>query len=351
MKLAHVIDELVEERGLDRTLLASIISEGITAAYAKKFPESTFQVSYNKKTDELEIQAKKRVVSAVQDEEKEISLRKARALFPKAEIDEELWVPFEGKIGRIEILRAKQVIASKIRGVEAAAIFNEYKDKKDTIVHAVIHKCESGGMTLKLGETVAFLPKSLSSPLDKCVVGYSIRAVLKDVLVEPRNDCQLILDRSSADFVRKLFELEIPEIYEELVEIKNIARIPGYKTKIAVRSNDKNIDPVGTCVGLRGVRIQPIIKELGGEKIDVIAWSDSMESLVADALKPAIINRVELIDKSSANVWLDEDQRSLAIGRMGQNIALASQLTGVNINLIQSEKRENDEDISDEFIE
>lgn len=337
MKLSQVIEELVEEKGLDRTILSSIICDGLLAAYNKRYPDLVFQISHNRKTDEIEIKAQKKVVASVENDDAEISLRKARAIDPSAELGAELPVPFDGKIGRIEILRAKQVIATKIRDVEAAAIYNEYKEKKGSIVHGTIHKCERNGMSLKLDDSLAFLPNSLSLPSDKCIVGYSIRALLKDVLTEPRNDYQLILDRASAEFVRRLFELEIPEIFEKIVEIKKIVRIPGYKTKVAVISHDKNIDPVGTCVGVGGVRIKPILKELGGEKIDVIPWHDSMEDMIADALKPAVISRIELVDDVNARVWLDEDQRSLAIGRMGQNIALASQLVGLNINLVQSE--------------
>ena len=338
MKLAQVIEELVEERGLDRNLLGGIICEGLLAAYSKRYPDLVFNIVYNKKTDEIETKVQKIVVATVEDDDAEITLRKARAFDPNVEIDGKVEVPFDGKIGRIEILRAKQVIATQIRGVEASAIFNEYKNKQNTIVHATIHKCERNGMSLKLDEALAFLPRSLSLPSDKCIVGYSIRALLKEVLVEPRNDYQLILDRASADFVAHLFELEIPEIFEKIVEIKKIVRIAGYKTKIAVISHDKNIDPVGTCVGVGGVRIKPILKELGGEKIDVIPWRDSIDDLIIDALKPAVISRVEISsDGRSAQVWLDEDQRSLAIGKLGQNISLASQLTGVHINLVQSE--------------
>lgn len=349
MKLAQVIEELVEERGLDRNLLGGIICEGLLAAYSKRYPDLVFNIVYNKKTDEIETKVQKTVVATVENDDSEISLRKARVLDPNIEVGSKIEVPFDGKIGRIEILRAKQVIATKIRGVEASAIFNEYKSKQDTIVHATIHKCERNGMSLKLDDTLAFLPRSLSLPSDKCIVGYSIRALLKEVLVEPRNDYQLILDRASADFVAHLFELEIPEIFEKIVEIKKIVRIAGYKTKIAVISHDKNIDPVGTCVGVGGVRIKPILKELGGEKIDVIPWRDSLDDLIIDALKPAVISRVEISsDGKSAQVWLDEDQRSLAIGKLGQNISLASQLTGVHINLVQSEggaiQLENDMD-------
>lgn len=338
MKLSHVIEELVEERGLDRTVLADIITEGMVAAYQKKFPDQEFQARYNKKTDDIDIYVQKKVAVQVEDEDQEISLRKSRFLDSKAEVGDSVWVPFEDKIGRIEILRAKQVIATKIRQIEAQAVYDEFIDKQGFIIHGVVHKCSRGGMALKIGDALAFLPKSLSIPTDRCVVGFSMRALLKEVLIEPRNDSQLILDRASTVFLQKLFELEIPEIFERLVEIKKIVRNPGYKSKIAVVSHDPNIDPVGTCVGANGVRIKPVLKELGGEKIDVISWSDSAEKLVADALKPAIINRVDIVDKENAQVWLDEDQRSLAIGKMGQNIALASELSGYNIHLVDAQK-------------
>jgi N utilization substance protein A len=191
---------------------------------------------------------------------------------------------------------------------------------------------------VKLGENLALLPNSLKVPSDNCVVGYSIRALLKNVFLEPKNEYQLILDRASEDFLRALFELEIPEVFEKLVEIKKVARIAGYKSKIAVVSNDSNVDPVGTCVGVGGARIKPILKELGGEKIDVIEWSDELAVFVKASLKPAEVKRVELAN-GQAYVFVDSDQRSLAIGKMGNNISLATQLTGVSINLVQQEQK------------
>lgn len=337
MKLSQVIEELVEEKGLERTILSSIICEGILAAYEKKYPGLVFKADYDKKNDEIEIKVEKLIVSSPEDEEREVSIRKARNINSDLNLGDTVLVPFEGRIGRIEILRAKQVIANKIRLIEATLVYDQFKNKQGTLVHGVIHKCEYGGATIKIDDNLAFLPKSLSIAGDKCVVGFPVRALLKEVLPEPRNDNQLILDRTSALFIEKLFELEIPEVFEKLVEIKKIARIPGYKSKLLVMSHDKNIDPVGTCVGIGGVRIKPILKELGTEKIDIIAWNDSLEVLIKDALKPAIISRVELVDNKNATIWLDEDQRSLAIGKGGQNIALASQLVGVNIHLIQSE--------------
>lgn len=337
MKLSNVIDELVEERGLDRDILRSVICEGVLAAFQKKHPEAVLTVEYDKKSDDIAVKIQKKVVANVENDDLEISLRKVRFLDKNAVLGDMVWLPFEGSIGRVEILRAKQTIANRIRKIESDAIFNAFKDKEGTVVNGVIHKCERAGIVVKLRENMAFLPKSLTIPGDKCVVGYPIRALLKEVLPEPRNENQLILDRVSSDFLAKLFELEIPEVFERLVEIKKIVRTPGYKSKVAVISHDKNIDPVGTCVGVGGVRIKPILKEIDGEKIDVIAWSDSLESLIAHALKPAQVNRVELVDAKNAHVWVDEDQRSLAIGKMGQNIALASKLVGVDIHLVQPE--------------
>ncbi|MCL5874895.1 MAG: transcription termination factor NusA [Candidatus Dependentiae bacterium] len=337
MKLSHVIEELVEERGLDRSVLSSIMCEGMLAAYKKKYPDLDLEVSYNKKNDEIEVAVQKTVVASPVDEDREISLRKARSMKEDAEIGDLLKVPFDGAIGRIEILKAKQIIAQKIRSIEYAHIYNEFKPKEGTIVVGVIHKSERNGITVKVQDTLAFLPKSFMLPDDKAIVGYSIRALLKEVYAEPRNENQLILDRTSPEFIKKLFELEIPEVFERIVEIKKIVRSPGYKSKVLVSSNDKNIDPVGTCIGMGGSRIKPILREIGSEKIDVIGMSSSVESFVKDALKPAVVDRVELIDNKNAQVWLDEDQRSLAIGRMGQNILLASQLTGLSIHLVKKE--------------
>jgi N utilization substance protein A len=346
MRLGDVIEELVEERGLDRSVLGEVICEGMVAAYSKRYPDVTFKAHYERKSDELIIEVEKEVVPTVEDEDTQISLKKAKIINPSAEIGSRIVMPFDGKIGRIEILRAKQIIAQRIRKIESDAVYEQFKDKENTIVHGLIHKCERNGVVVKLQDHLAFLPKSLCIPTDKCIVGYPIRALLKEVLQEPRNDNQLILDRVSDTFLLRLFELEIPEIYDHIVEVKKIVRTAGYKSKIAVTSNDENVDAVGTCVGIKGARIQPILKELGGEKIDVIHWSDHKETLIKDALKPAIINRVELIDQDNAQVWLDDDQRSLAIGKMGQNINLASQLAGISIHLVTSESSSSTESSS-----
>jgi len=345
VKLAEVIDELVEERGLSRDLLEGIVCEGILAAYQKRYPDLMLKINYDAPSDNVQVLVEKEVTTSVEDDDAQLSLKKARFINKDAALGDKILVPFEGPIGRVEILRARQVIASKIRAVEAAVVYEQFKEKEGTIVYGVVHKAEHGGYVVKIEDTLAFLPKSLSIPGDKIAVGFPLRALLKEVLLEPRRENQLILDRISEFFLQRLLELEIPEVFENLVEIKKIVRTAGYKSKIAVSSNDSNIDPVGTCVGVGGGRIKPILKELGTEKIDVIAWSDDLEKLVKDSLKPAEIDRVELIDGKAAKVWLNEDQRSLAIGKMGQNIALASRLTGVDIQLVASNGSDKDKEV------
>ncbi len=348
MKLSSVIDELVEERGLDKATLSSIVCEGMLAAYTKKYPDLEIQVIHDKKTDSIVVTSKKIVTSSVTDSDTQISTRKALFVDKSAKEGDELWLPFEKGIGRIEILRAKQVIASKMRDIEALAVYDQFKDKEGTVVYGVVHKCERNGTSIKLQDDIlAFLPKSLSIPGENFTVGFTVKALLKEVLPQPKHETQLILDRSSADFLQKLFELEVPEVFEKLVTIKNIVRKAGYKSKVMVSSNDDNIDPIGTCVGVGGARIKPILKELGNERIDVIGWSNSIENRIKDSLKPAEIDRVELMDDSNAQVWLDSDQRSLAIGKLGQNIKLASELVGVNIHLAQGEQVSVEQDLSE----
>ena len=333
MKLAEVIESLVCERGLDRDKVIEIVCDGIRAAYEKKYPEEAFQVIYNKKTGNTDVFVERVVVNTVEDEHSEISLKKARTIVSDAALDDLINVPYEDKVGRIEILTAKQVIAGKIRELEQLAVFKEFKDKEGTIVSGTIHKSERAGFSVNLGEVSALLARENFIPGEMLRVGHPVRALLKEVLPTAVGGYQLILDRSSAEFVKKLITLEIPEVYEGIVEISKIVRIPGYKTKIAVVTNCSDIDPVGTCVGVGGVRIKPILKELGHEKIDLIAWSDKVEQLVALCLKPAEIDKVEMVEPGKARVLLSEDQRSFAIGKLGQNIALAARLAGVEIQL------------------
>ncbi len=349
MNLINVIEELVEERGLDRETLNDIICQGMLAAYERKYPGLPLKAQFDLETGDIAIFIEKEVVAAVENQDLQITLKKAQNINKKLQVGDKVTVLFEGKVGRVEILKARQVIASQIRKIEAMAVYNQFKDRQNDIVYGTIHKCERAGIVVKVDDHLAFLPKTLTMEGDKCIVGFSIRALLKEVLMEPRNDNQLILDRVSDQFLSRLLELEIPEIFEKIVEIKRIVRSPGYKSKIIVISNDSNIDPVGTCVGVGGSRIKPILKELGMEKIDIIPWSESPETLVRNALKPAMIDRVEVVNNQIAKVWLDEDQRALAIGRMGQNISLASRLTGLDIQLMKNDNETVRRDTKEDY--
>ena len=335
MDLLSVINDLVEEKGLDRSVLSSIVAEGMMAAYVKKYPQVKLQIDYDKKNGDISVLALKTVVSSVKDELKEIGLKKAIIYNKNIKVGEELWVKFESPVGRIEILTAKQMISDKIRKIEALAVYNMFKPSEGEIIYGTVYKLQSNGALIKIQENYGFLPKSLSILEEKLIINSPIRVLLKEVLIEPRNENQLILDRSSSEFIKKLLFIEIPEIFERIVEIKNIVRIAGYKSKIIVSSSDRNIDPVGTCIGIGGVRIKPILKELCNEKVDIISQSDSLETMVRDSLKPAKVDRVEIEGPTRAIVWLDDEQRAIAIGKLGQNIALASKLLGVDIKLAE----------------
>ena len=334
MNLTEVINSLTEERGLDVKTLEGIICEGVLSAYEKKLPGVELRATFDRSSGEVVVSARRIVVATVEQPELEIALDKARRLSPGISLGAELWVPLEAKIGRIEILKARQVIASRIKEIEIQEVYEAFKDRVGTIVHGNVYKVEGAGTLIKIQDTIAFLPNSLSIPGEKLLAGHTVKALLKDVLADPKGKNQLVLDRASEQFVKELFALEIPEIFERTVEIKKMARIPGYKTKLIVTSNDPNIDPVGTCVGVGGSRIKPILKELATEKVDVMANNPITEELVKSALKPAKINRVELTAAGDVLVWVDEDQRSLVVGRGGQNITLAARLLGMNIQLV-----------------
>lgn len=334
--LYKVIAELVDEKGLDQASLQNIICEGILAAYLKKYPDAILRVSINKKTESLQVEAEKTVVSTVENPTLEMSSKKAVTLQKGLSVGDKIWVPFEEPIGRVEILKARQIIATKLKDVEALSIYDVFKDKQGTIVQGVIHKHDPAGTLVVVRDTMAFLPKSLSIPGEKYIAGRPIRALLKTVHQDYRSNGQLILDRASGDYLKQLLNLEIPEIYDNLIEIKAVARRAGYKSKIIVAQNDPNIDPVGTCIGVGGSRIKPILKELNGEKIDIFSWGHSKEELVALALRPAEVNKVEIQDDYRARAWVSEDQRALAIGKMGQNISLACELLGLEIELVSS---------------
>lgn len=342
LDLSGVIKELVEERGLERELVIAIVCEGVRAAYEKKYPDQTFYVNVLGEGAGIDVSIEKTVVTSSPQIDTEITARKARVFNPSVQEGDLVMVPFDGTIGRIEVLVARQAIAQGIMRLEQKVIYDEFKEREGTLITGTIHKSERAGFVINLGTVMAFLPKSCSIPEENLRVGFSIRAVLKEVLEMTQGGYQLILDRASPVFVRCLFEAEIPEVFEGIVEIKQIERIAGYKSKILVAASGKDIDPVGACVGVGGARIKPILKELVTEKIDLITWTDDLEKLAKDALKPAAIDKVQIVAGGIVNIWLPDDQRSFAIGKMGQNIALASRLTGLEIVLQESSNAPRD---------
>lgn len=345
MNLADVIESLVEERNLDRDQVVAIVCSAVKIAHEKKYPGQEFVVSFNKKTSGMDVCTRKAVVAIVVDKDKEVSHRKAVTIDSRCSIGDVVSVPFEEPVGRIEILAARQLIASQIKELEEVAVYDEYIEREGKILTCVVHKKERSGFAVTVGDLTGFLPNSGCIPGEQLRIGYSIKAVLQEVLPVARGGYQLILDRASADFVKCLLELEIPEIFEGIVEIKKIVRTAGYKTKVALVSHSKDIDPVGTCVGVGGVRIKPILKGLGLEKVDLIAWVDDVPEMVRSSLKPAVIDDVTISpDGMRAVVSLADDQRAFAIGKSGQNIALASALSNIQISLEPADDQSHVED-------
>ena len=345
MNLADVIESLVEERNLDRDKVVAIVCSAVQIAHEKKYTGQEFVVSFNKKTSSIDICTRKTVVSVVADKDHEVSLRKAVTLDPKCILGGVVSVPVEEPVGRIEILAARQLISLQIKELEEAAIYNEFIEREGKILTGVINKKERSGYAVTVGDLMGFLPNSGVIPGEQLRIGYSVKLVLIEVLPFNRGGYQLILDRASADFVKCLLELEIPEIFEGIVEIKKIVRTAGYKTKVALISHNKDVDPVGTCVGVGGVRIKPILKGLGLEKVDLISWCDDVAEMVRSSLKPAVIDDVAISpDGSRAIVSLADDQRAFAIGKGGQNIALASALSEIQISLEPADNQSHVED-------
>jgi len=341
VNILDVLQEVISEKGLAKAVLIDIAIEGVLAAYKRKYPELPLRVRVNDEKD-LVIEIEKTVAAKIANQDLEITLLKAKNIQKDIAVGETVWVPFEGKIGRVEILKARQVIAQRIREIEAQQIYDAFKPKEGEIIVGVVQKYERDGLVVAIGESFAYLAKNNMIPGERLAVGFTIRALLKEVLYEPVDDYQLILNRTLPLFVERLFELEIPEVFEHIVEIKAIARVAGYRTKVFVSSKDRNIDPVGTCVGVAGSRIKPILNELHGEKIDVIGWNESLEIRVKNALKPVVVDKMELSpDGLSVSIWLAEDQRAIAIGKGGKNIALVSRLTGVNVQLMANESEDS----------
>jgi N utilization substance protein A len=321
-------------------------------AAKKRFGQAeNIQVEIDSKTGEISVVSKKTIVDAVINPKTEVSLQEARQFDDEAEIGDEIGSVIEmSDLGRIAAQTAKQVIFQKVREAEWEAVQKEYSTRQGDLVNGIILGVERRNYLVDLGKTEAVLPIQEQIPRETYRGGDRVKAMLLEVRRTPK-DVQVILTRSHPQFVAKLFELEVPEVLEKIVEIKSIVREPGDRTKIAVTSREKAVDPVGACVGIKGSRVQAVVRELRGEKIDIITWTSDPRVFIAEALNPASIEKVGVDEeKKSALVVVADSQLSLAIGKNGQNVRLAARLTGWKIDIIsateyEKEKAERDKEI------
>lgn len=335
-QLILAIDELEKEKGIKKEYLMESIESALLTAYKRNFnAQENVKVIMDKETGASHLYSVKEIVESVEDSTLQISLEEAQKINKTLQIGDTVDIELVPKdFGRIAAQTAKQVIIQKLREAERDVIFSEYHDRKGEIVSGIIQKADKGIVVMDLGKIEGVMPKKEQIPTEKYHVNDKIKGYILNVEKGAKGAPQVIISRASADFVRKLFEFEIPEIYEGVIEIKSVSRDPGYRSKLAVYSPNENIDPVGSCVGQKGVRIQNIINELNGEKIDVIEWNEDPSIFISAALLPAQVMAVDIKEEDKfAQVIVPDDQLSLAIGKSGQNARLAAKLTGWKIDI------------------
>ena len=335
LDLINVINQIEKEKGIDRGKLIEAVKAAVISAFKKRlnFAEN-LEVIINEKTGGIELFAGKKVVEKVSEDENEISLKDAIKIKEDAKLDDMVMVPCNvGDLGRIAAQAAKQVILQKVRDAEKEAVFDGYRDKKGNVISATVTREDRGDIIVDIGKTEGIIYKREQSFRESFKRGDRIMAYVIDVKKNTRGP-QIILSRTHPGLIIKLFEMEVPEIAEGIVEIKGAARDPSGRSKISVFSNKKDVDAVGACVGMRGIRVQSIVQELMGEKIDIIEWSDDPATYVKNALSPAKVSSVNVnaTDKY-VKVIVADDQLSLAIGRKGQNVKLAVKLLHWKIDI------------------
>ncbi len=345
-ELTRILDSVSKDKGVKKEVIISAIEEAVLLAAERLFRSdgkfTELEVHFNEDDGEVELFEFKKVVNEVSDGDVEIAISEAVNLDPEAEIEDFIGVKISPDFTRIAIQNAKQKILQKLKEAEGKVIYEEFKTRKGELVGGIVRRIERRTAIVDLGRTEAILPPEHQVPKEYYKQKERLRAILIDIQ-ESKKGPKLILSRSHPDFVKSLFQAEVPEISEGIMEIKAISRDSGSRTKIAVHSNDPDVDPIGACVGMRGARVQNIIHELRGEKIDIIPWSEDTARFVCNALSPARINKVIIDENHNAmEVIVDDDQQSLAIGRRGQNVRLASQLTGWRID-IKTESQLNKE--------
>jgi len=341
--IKRVVDQVSRDKGIDREILISALEEALKSAARKKFGSKIdIEVQYSDDSGEIEVFQFKDVVETVEDPVLEITLEEGRKLDADCEIGDSLGTKMDtSTFGRIAAQSAKQVIIQKMKDAEKDAIYASFIDRKGEIINGIVQRMDRGDIIVNLGHTEGILPVREQVPRESYRRGDRLRAYILDVLHETRGP-QIILSRGHKEFLIDLFKTEVPEISEGIVSIMEAAREPGVRAKIAVSSNNSDIDPVGACVGMKGSRVQNVVQELRGEKIDIIPWHLDAAKFVCNALAPAEISRVIIDDANrSMEVIVPDDYLSIAIGKRGQNVRLASKLTGWHLD-VQSESRYNE---------
>ena len=331
------MDELEKNNGIKKETLMESIEQALLVAYKRNFDstDENIKVVLDKIDGQMHVYQEKDIVENVEDDKKEISLDDAKKINSSYILGDKVEIELMPKeFGRIAAQTARQVITQKIREESRNIIFNEFADKKGEIITGLVQKADGGAVILDLGKIEGIMPKKEQIPTEEYHVNDKIKACIIKVEKGVKGSTQIILSRASTEFVRRLFEIEIPEIYEGVIEIKSISREAGSRSKVAVYSPNPNIDPVGSCVGQKGIRIQNIINELNGEKIDVIEWNEDPSIFISAALLPARVLAVDIReDENFAQVIVPDDELSLAIGKSGQNARLAARLTNWKIDI------------------
>ena len=343
--LNRVIEQVSKEKGIDKAILIGALENAMVSAAKKTFGhQRKIEAQFNPEIGEVELFEARTVVETVQDPEVEITLTEAREnLDPDAEIGDELLSKLDSsKFGRIAAQAAKQNIVQRVRDAEREIIFNEFKGREGQLVNGIVQRFEKRNLIVNLGRTDAILPEKEQVPRERYRQGDRIRAYIVSVDITGRGP-QIVLSRTHPNMLIKLFEQEVPEIYEGIVEVKGAAREPGGRAKIAVVSNDHDVDPVGACVGMKGTRVQSVVQELRGEKIDIVHWIPDQAEYVCRALAPAKVSKIIIDDdEHSMEVVVPDDQLSLAIGKKGQNVRLASRLSGWRIDVCSEAEAEEE---------
>ena len=382
------INQICEEKGISKEVAMDVVEASLAAAYKKEYCEKgqIIKVNFDEVSGDMKVFQIKIVAEEIDDEEGEenvedkkevkkvkakkdkedkkeektddkedirkkfnpernLTIEEAKEYKKKPELEDEIEIPLPSKsdFGRIAAQTAKQVMIQKIREAEKSAVFEEFKDKEGEVVNGTVQRVEGRNVFVDVGKAVGILFPAEQISGERYETGQRLKVYIVKVEKDSR-ESSLVLSRTNANIIEKLFELEVPEIFSKTVEIKAVAREAGSRAKVAVLSNENGIDPVGSCVGQRGARIQTIITELGGEKIDIIEWNENIGTYIQHSLSPAKISHIEIDeDKKIAIAYADEDQLSLAIGKQGQNVRLAAKLTGWKIDVVENKKEDSDD--------